>query len=101
MPQEPVSITPALARRIEIWPVDHLVPYGRNARTHSREQVAQIAASVAEYGLDLKAIEKRYPPYLEGVSSRDDLDYLFEEMLGEITMATCSSAEETSLKRKR
>jgi hypothetical protein len=33
--QEPVSITLALARRIEIWPVDRLVPYSRNARTHS------------------------------------------------------------------
>ena len=48
----PVSITPALARRIEIWPVDRLVPYARNARTHSDEQVAQIAASIAEFGFN-------------------------------------------------
>jgi len=46
----PVSITPALARRIEIWPLDRLVPYAKNARTHSPEQVAQIAASIAEFG---------------------------------------------------
>ena len=44
------QITPAMARRIEIWPVDRLRPYGRNARTHSPEQVAQIAASIAEFG---------------------------------------------------
>ena len=50
--QEPVSITPALARRIEIWPVDRLVPYSRNARTHSAEQVAQIAASIVEFGFN-------------------------------------------------
>ncbi len=47
---EPVSITPAMARRIEIWPADRLVPYAKNARTHSDEQVAQIAASIVEFG---------------------------------------------------
>lgn len=52
MAGEPSSITPALARRIEIWPVDRLVPYARNARTHSPEQVAQIAASIAEFGFN-------------------------------------------------
>lgn len=44
------KITPAMARRIEIWPIDRLVPYARNARTHSPEQVAQIAASIVEFG---------------------------------------------------
>ena len=44
------SITPTLARRIEIWPTDRLVPYAKNARTHSPEQVAQIAASIVEFG---------------------------------------------------
>jgi hypothetical protein len=46
------GITPALARRIEIWPTGRLVPYARNARTHSPEQVAQIAASIAEFGFN-------------------------------------------------
>jgi DNA modification methylase len=32
------------------WPVERLIPYARNARTHSAEQVAQIAASIAEFG---------------------------------------------------
>ena len=44
------QITPAMARQIEIWPVDRLRPYERNARTHSPEQVAQIAASIVEFG---------------------------------------------------
>jgi len=35
---------------IRITPVDNLIPYARNARTHSDEQVAQIAASIAEFG---------------------------------------------------
>ena len=37
------------------------------------------------HGLDLGTAEKRYAPYLEGVASRQDLNYLFEEMLGELT----------------
>lgn len=32
------------------WPVEKLIPFARNARTHSEEQVAQIAASIAEFG---------------------------------------------------
>lgn len=39
-----------LADKIEHWPTDKLVPYARNARTHSESQVAQIAASIAEFG---------------------------------------------------
>lgn len=39
-----------LAERIEHWPTAKLLPYVRNARTHSEEQVAQIAASIAEFG---------------------------------------------------
>jgi ParB-like chromosome segregation protein Spo0J len=39
-----------MAKRIELWPVDRLKPYERNARTHSTEQVAQIAASIVEFG---------------------------------------------------
>jgi tricorn protease len=38
------------------------------------------------HGLDLETIKKRYEPYLANLSSRDDLNYLFEEMLGEITV---------------
>jgi DNA modification methylase len=36
--------------QIQKWPVDRLLPYARNARTHTDEQVAQIAASIAEFG---------------------------------------------------
>ncbi len=39
-----------LADMIQQWPVAKLIPYARNARTHSDEQVAQIAASIAEFG---------------------------------------------------
>ena len=33
------------ADKIEPWPTARLVPYARNARTHSDAQIAQIAAS--------------------------------------------------------
>jgi DNA modification methylase len=36
--------------QIERRPVERLVPYARNPRTHTQEQVAQIAASIAEFG---------------------------------------------------
>ena len=35
---------------IERWSIDRLVPYARNARTHTEEQVAQVAASIVEFG---------------------------------------------------
>ena len=38
------------ADRIERWAVQRLVPYAKNARTHSAAQVDQIAASIREWG---------------------------------------------------
>lgn len=38
------------ADKVERRKVDALIPYARNARTHSDEQVAQIAASIKEWG---------------------------------------------------
>jgi ParB-like chromosome segregation protein Spo0J len=40
------------AKHIESWPLDRLIPYARNPRTHSDVQVAQIAASIAEFGFN-------------------------------------------------
>lgn len=36
--------------RAERWPIERLIPYARNARTHSDAQIAQIAASIREWG---------------------------------------------------
>ena len=36
--------------QIEQWPLDRLVPYAKNARTHSPEQVEQIKRSIQEFG---------------------------------------------------
>jgi tricorn protease len=54
----------------EAWRVERDWFYDRNA-----------------HGLDLKAAEKQYEPYLRSVASRNDLSYLFQEMLGNITVS--------------
>ena len=36
--------------KIEHLPIESLIPYARNSRTHSDEQVAQVAASIKEFG---------------------------------------------------
>ena len=36
--------------QIERWPIERLIPRASNPRTHSREQVANIAASMREWG---------------------------------------------------
>ena len=41
-----------LAQRIEHWPLEKLIPYARNPRTHSDAQVSQIAASIAAFGFN-------------------------------------------------
>ena len=35
---------------VQHWPVERLIPYARNPRTHTDEQVAQVAASIVEFG---------------------------------------------------
>ena len=57
MPGNPKStqdlqLAPALAKSIEHWAVERLIPYARNARTHSDSQVAQIAGSIREFGFN-------------------------------------------------
>lgn len=50
-PAKPTDRWPAT--KIEMWPVDDLVPYVRNARTHPEGQVAQIAASMERFGFTI------------------------------------------------
>jgi tricorn protease len=38
------------------------------------------------HGLDLDKAKKKYEPYLAGIASREELTYLFEECLGELTV---------------
>jgi DNA modification methylase len=47
-PEKPLG--PNIDIQIERWPVERLIPRANNPRTHSREQVARIAASIREFG---------------------------------------------------
>lgn len=38
------------------------------------------------HGNDMKALEKRYEPFLANICSRDDLNYLFTDMMGEMVI---------------
>src|ERR1700719_2768500 len=38
------------ADKVERWAIDRLIPYAKNARTHSDAQIAAIAASIKEWG---------------------------------------------------
>ena len=41
-----------MVKHIELWPIDKLIPLVRNPRTHSDTQIAQIAASIREFGFN-------------------------------------------------
>ena len=45
-------ILQAVARHVDLWLIDKLIPWARNPRTHSDAQIAQIAASIAEFGFN-------------------------------------------------
>ena len=41
---------PINVETVEHWPLQRLIPYAKNARTHDDGQVSQIAGSIAEFG---------------------------------------------------
>src|SRR5580704_11256011 len=41
---------------VERWAIDRLIPYAKNARTHTDAQVAAIAASIKEWGWTTPAL---------------------------------------------
>ena len=47
---QPTERFPAGTSRFEKVNIDKLVPYARNARTHSKEQILQLRASLREFG---------------------------------------------------
>jgi ParB-like chromosome segregation protein Spo0J len=47
---------PRLPDSVECWPIDRLLPYIANARSHPEAQVAQIAGSIAEFGFNVPCL---------------------------------------------
>ena len=44
--------------RVEYRPIEVLIPYARNPRMHSEDQVSQIAASIREFGFTDFALDE-------------------------------------------
>src|SRR6202040_1032512 len=44
------------ADKVERWSIERLIPYAKNARTHSDAQIAAIAASIKEWGWTTPAL---------------------------------------------
>jgi DNA modification methylase len=42
----------AVAKHIEMWLIERLIPWAKNPRTHSDAQIAQIAASIEQFGFN-------------------------------------------------
>jgi hypothetical protein len=57
------------ADAVERRPVTSLVPYARNARTHSPEQVAQIAASIREWGWTMPVLVDEQSNIIAGTAA--------------------------------
>jgi ParB-like chromosome segregation protein Spo0J len=55
-----------LADRIEVMPVEQLLPYAANARTHAPDQVAQIAASIVEFGFAVPCLIDQHGVLIAG-----------------------------------
>src|SRR5580693_903903 len=47
------------ADKVERWAIERLIPYAKNARTHTDAQVAAIAASIKEWGWTTPALAGR------------------------------------------
>jgi ParB-like chromosome segregation protein Spo0J len=54
------------ADSVERWDIDSLVPYARNARLHSDHQVAQIAASMREWGWTIPVLVDEHGGIIAG-----------------------------------
>src|SRR5580692_5528822 len=52
MATEPIVTLNRMAKHIQLWLIDELIPSAKNPRTHSDAQVDQIAASIDEFGFN-------------------------------------------------
>ena len=74
------------ADKVEKWAIDKLVPYARNARTHSDEQVGQIAASIKALGGKLQDVV-RTRVYLQNAADCEAVSRVHGKYFGAIRPA--------------
>ena len=58
------------ADKVERWAIDRLIPYAKNARTHTDAQVAAIASSIKEWGWTTPALVGEDGPPSRGARPR-------------------------------
>ena len=66
---------------VEQWPIEKLVPYAKNSRTHSDEQVAQIAASIKEWGGTTTVLVDEAGGIISGHARLMELDPKFVDVI--------------------
>jgi hypothetical protein len=57
--EAPAEVKPLIdlgSREIETWSIDRIKPYANNPNTHSKAQIAQIVASMREFGWTIPAL---------------------------------------------
>ena len=86
---------PFVANSIELREVSELVPYARNARVHSENQIKQIAASIKEFGFIVPVVVDRDSGVVAGHGR-----LLAAERLG-IQKAPCISVDHLTENQKR
>src|SRR5580693_7988943 len=55
-----------IVSRMETWPIERLIPYAENARTHSRKQIWQIARSMRDHGMINPVLVDQYGNVIAG-----------------------------------
>ena len=82
------------ADKVERWAIDRLIPYAKNACTHSDAQIAAIAASIKEWGCTTPALGIANYVEITSGSPRERTEItLLAEGKVELVMGTMSSGQ--------
>ena len=49
-PAAAIAARPWPAERVELWPIERLIPYANNPRLHSTADIERLAASILKWG---------------------------------------------------
>jgi ParB-like chromosome segregation protein Spo0J len=80
-------------KQIKMKKVNELTPYARNARTHSKQQVAQIAASIKEWGWTFPILIDEYGMVIAGHGRLEAARYMGVDEVPTITASGWSDAK--------
>lgn len=56
--------------KIEMWPVENLIPYELNVKKHDAEQVARIVKTIQQHGWDVPIVVDKYGVIIKGHGRR-------------------------------